>query len=58
MLLSGAHKASDCHDRRLHNTQFSVAGQAGAVTQQEGYGSCDLNLSIGNKTASINVNKN
>lgn len=39
MLLSSAHEAPDCYDRRFHDTQLAVARQEGAVAEQEGYGS-------------------
>lgn len=42
MLFPGAYKASDRHNRRLHNTQLAVAGQAGAVAQQKRHGACNL----------------
>lgn len=53
MLLTGAHEAFDRHDRRLHNTQFAMAGQAGAIAQQEGHGACDLNRKIANLTTTL-----
>jgi len=42
VLLASAHKASDGDHRRLYNTQFPVAGQAGAVAKQKGHGACYL----------------
>lgn len=42
MFLASAHEAPDGDHRRVHDTQLAVAGQEGAVAQQEGHGARHL----------------